>query len=93
LESPGFGLLFRRAPLDLKYCNCAPTKLLHRPTVNNVKARLEVHLLDFDGECYGRQVTVWFLQKIRDEQKFDSKEQLKQQIAQDIAQAKQWLTQ
>jgi riboflavin kinase/FMN adenylyltransferase len=65
----------------------------NRPTVNNVKARLEVHLLDFDGECYGRQVTVWFLQKIRDEQKFDSKEQLKQQIAQDIAQAKQWLTQ
>jgi riboflavin kinase/FMN adenylyltransferase len=61
----------------------------NRPTVNKVEARLEVHLLDFNGECYGKQVTVWFLQKLRNEQKFESKEQLKHQIAQDITQAKQ----
>ncbi len=64
----------------------------NRPTVNQVKARLEVHLLDFQGECYGKQVTVLFLQKIRDEKKFKSFEQLKEQIAQDIITAKQMIT-
>lgn len=64
----------------------------NRPTVNEVKARLEVHLLDFNGDCYGKQVTVSFLQKIRNEQKFDSVEQLKEQIALDIATAKQMIT-
>ncbi len=64
----------------------------NRPTVNEVKARLEVHLLDFNGDCYGKQVTVSFLQKIRNEQKFESVEQLKEQIALDIATAKQMIT-
>lgn len=64
----------------------------NRPTVNEVKARLEVHLLDFNGDCYGKQVTVSFLQKIRNEQKFESVEQLKEQIALDITTAKQMIT-
>jgi len=46
---------------------------------------LEVHLLDFDGDIYGRHVDVNFLHKLRDEAKFDSLDALKQQIARDVA--------
>lgn len=57
-----------------------------RPTVDDsVKAILEVHLLNFDQNIYGNNIEVIFRKKIRDEQKFDSIETLKQQIHKDIA--------
>lgn len=56
-----------------------------RPTVSkSKKAVLEVHILNFDKEIYGEQLKVTFLKKIRDEKKFDSLEELKLQIQQDI---------
>lgn len=56
-----------------------------RPTVNDsIKALLEVHLLDFQGDLYGKRITVRFRKKIRDEQKFLSLELLKQQIHRDV---------
>jgi riboflavin kinase/FMN adenylyltransferase len=62
-----------------------------RPTVNSSgKATLEVHLLDFDAEIYGRLVRVDFLRKIRDEEKYADLDALKAQIARDIAVAKQF---
>lgn len=63
-----------------------------RPAVDNRDLPvLEVHLLDFDENLYGRRLCVKFLQKVRAEQKFDSKEQLGQQIARDIEWARHWL--
>jgi riboflavin kinase/FMN adenylyltransferase len=57
-----------------------------RPTVGEgFRANLEVHLLDFDAQLYGKTITVSFREKIRDEVKFDSLDELKQQIHQDIA--------
>ena len=56
-----------------------------RPTVNDsVKARLEVHLLDFNENIYGKNIQVIFRKKIRDETKFESIDALKQQIQRDI---------
>ncbi|HQN64117.1 MAG TPA: bifunctional riboflavin kinase/FAD synthetase [Methylophilus sp.] len=56
-----------------------------RPTVEGIpKLLLEVHVLDFNGDLYGQHVHVEFLQKIRDEQKFESLDALKAQIAKDI---------
>lgn len=46
---------------------------------------LEVHLFDFIGNLYGTEITVTFLYKIRDEQKFLDLEALKQQLHQDKA--------
>ena len=46
---------------------------------------LEVHLLDFDQDIYGKYVQVNFLRKLRDEQRFGSLEELKHRIRQDIA--------
>ena len=56
-----------------------------RPTVShNEKCELEVHILDFDKEIYGEKIKVRFLKKIRDEQRFDSLDELKEQIKLDI---------
>lgn len=61
-----------------------------RPTVNGVKSLLEVHLFNFSQDIYGSFVEVEFLQKIRDEKKFDSLAALQQQIIQDVAMAKNY---
>ncbi len=54
-----------------------------RPTVGGLKTLLEVHLFDFDRDIYGRRICVEFIDKIRDERKFDSFDQLKTQILAD----------
>jgi riboflavin kinase/FMN adenylyltransferase len=60
-----------------------------RPTVDgNSRVILEAHLFDFNREIYGRYVEVHFKQKIRDEIRFQSLEQLKAQIVKDVAETK-----
>ena len=60
-----------------------------RPTVDGgSKVILETYLFDFDKEIYGRYVEVHFKQKIRDEMRFQSLEQLKAQIEKDVAETK-----
>lgn len=61
----------------------------NRPTLQgDDRFVLEVHLFDFDREVYGKQVTVLFLERIRDERKFESFEALRQQILRDADQAR-----
>jgi len=63
-----------------------------RPTVDGGKrVILETHLFDFNEEIYGQYVEVHFKQKIRDEKRFDSFDELKQQIQKDSVIAKQIL--
>ena len=62
-----------------------------RPTVEGTRTLLEVHLLDFDGDIYGRQVSVEFLHRLRDERRFASFDELKARIDQDIGEARTWL--
>lgn len=65
-----------------------------RPTIEGVpKLLLEVHVFDFNGDLYGQHVHVEFLQKIREEQKFDSLDALKAQIARDIEVARNFFKQ
>ncbi|MCU1718161.1 bifunctional riboflavin kinase/FAD synthetase [Pseudomonas sp. 5P_3.1_Bac2] len=60
-----------------------------RPSVaGDGSAHLEVHLLDFAGDLYGRRLPVTFHRKLRDEQRFASLEALKAAIAADIAAAR-----
>ncbi len=64
----------------------------NRPTLEgDDRFLLEVHLFDFDREVYGEQVTVHFIERIRDEKKFDSFDQLREQIAQDAQRARELL--
>lgn len=63
----------------------------YRPTVEKQgEAMLEVHLLDFEQNIYGADMSVTFCHRIRSEQKFDSLEQLQTQIANDIQAARAW---
>ncbi|MDO9441161.1 MAG: bifunctional riboflavin kinase/FAD synthetase [Beijerinckiaceae bacterium] len=59
-----------------------------RPTVDNGVALLEVYLLDFSGDLYGRQVEVAFVGWIRPEVKFDGLEALVAQIHDDVEKAR-----
>jgi len=62
-----------------------------RPTFGGQpRSVLEVHLLDFDGDLYGRHILVEFHTRLRDERRFDSPEALRQQIAKDVAEARAW---
>jgi len=62
-----------------------------RPTVNPVATPLlEVHLLERGGDLYGRHLRVRFLRKLRDEAKFDGLAALREAIAQDAEQARQY---
>jgi riboflavin kinase/FMN adenylyltransferase len=57
-----------------------------RPTVTaGRQLRVEAHLLDFDGDLYGRELEVEIGEKLRDEKKFGSPLELKEQITRDVA--------
>lgn len=55
----------------------------NRPTVDGTQHRVEVFILDFDGDLYDKMLTVKLLTRIRDEQKFENKEALVTQIRND----------
>jgi riboflavin kinase / FMN adenylyltransferase len=54
-----------------------------RPTVDGVNTTVEVHLLDWEGNLYGQQLTVYLYQFLRSEQKFPSLAALTNQIQAD----------
>ena len=59
-----------------------------RPSIKGEKKlQLEVHLLNFSSDLYGQHVSVIFLKKLRDEKKFKSLDELKEQIKLDVIKA------
>ena len=65
-----------------------------RPTFESqpVSARVEAHLLNFEQEVYGEKIQLAFIDRLRDEQRFDSIQSLVEQIQIDIHCAKSLLT-
>jgi riboflavin kinase/FMN adenylyltransferase len=62
-----------------------------RPTIGDLsKAILEVHLLNFNKNIYGRNLRVVFRKKLRNEVKFDGLDALKAQIGRDVEQARHY---
>lgn len=61
-----------------------------RPSVGGTRLLLEVHLLDFHGDLYGRHLQVEFLKRLRGEEYFDSLEALTVQIARDADAARDY---
>jgi len=59
-----------------------------RPTFDLVKPLLEVHLFDFDRDIYGEYIHVDFIGHIRDEEKYDSVDELVAQMNKDVENAK-----
>ncbi len=72
-------------------------KILHgvanvgnRPTVGGTRSLLEIHLFNFSDDIYGQNIQIEFCHKLRDEKRFDSFDELKNQIWHDADQAKQF---
>ncbi len=61
-----------------------------RPTIGGDSFLLEVHLLDFDGDLYGRHLEVHFRHHLRGERKFESLDALVAQIHRDVAAAREF---
>lgn len=59
-----------------------------RPTVGGTRPLLEVHLFDFDRDIYGAHLSVRFVHKLRNEQRFPNFDALKAQIAADAVAAR-----
>ena len=62
-----------------------------RPTFEGKGQRFEAHLLDYDGDLYGKRLSVSLVSRLRDERKFDGVEELATQISEDIVEARRRL--
>jgi len=54
-----------------------------KPTINNLARTLEVHLLEFDEDIYGKRIIIQFVKRIRDEIAFQNLSELKKQLEKD----------
>lgn len=60
------------------------TNIGYNPTVNGKALSIETNIIDFDEEIYGEIIKVEFLDRIRDEKKFNSLDELKSQLRKDV---------
>lgn len=83
---PGYGVYAVQAKVQNKTYR-GMLNIGSRPTVNrNADHRsIEVHLFDFDSDIYGKHLELIFFRKLREEQKFESLDALKEQLARDKA--------
>lgn len=63
-----------------------------QPTFGGTRRLVESYLLDWEGDLYGRELTVHFLHRLRPEMKFDGVAALVAQIQEDVVQARVWLS-
>jgi len=80
---PGNGIYATIAQVDGKQFPSA-TNIGIRPTFGEGEKTVETHLLNYKGDLYGKDMRLEFVQKLRDEQRFPSSEELKVQIEKDI---------
>lgn len=80
---PGKGVYAARADVNGKNYHCV-VNIGSKPTFHNeYPISIEAHLMDFRGDIYGHQICLSFIEKLRDEQRFGSLEELIAQISQD----------
>lgn len=84
---PKYGVYACKAIVDGKEYP-AVTNIGTRPTVNGDHVSVEAHLLDFEGDLYGKCLCLHFYEFLRPEQKFDSLEELQAEIWKNAAQTR-----
>ena len=87
---PGDGIYATWAIIDGKRHQAA-TSIGVRPTFELSQRLVEVYVMDFDGDLYGKTVGVEFVKKVRDQEKFDGLDALIKQINQDVDDCRQVL--
>jgi riboflavin kinase/FMN adenylyltransferase len=78
-----------RVPGDGRYDAC--TNIGVAPTFDRRERRVEAHLLDYEGDLYGKVVDVTFVERLRAEKRFSGIDELRAQIERDIAEARRVL--
>lgn len=82
--TPGVGVYGGRALVDGTVHDAA-INIGPNPTFENTsETKIEVHLLDYTGDLYGRELLVDFVSHVRDIARFDSAEQLSEQLTRDV---------
>ena len=87
---PKDGVYASRTYIDGE-CFDSVTNIGRNPTFDLNKTTVETHILGFDGEVYGKKLEIEFVEFLRGEIKFSSKEELSVQIAHDVKTAAQIL--
>ena len=81
--TPGQGVYVVNADIEGRWkkavCNVGV-----RPTLGGQSQSVEVHILDYDQDLYGKNLKIQFLTKIREEKKFQNFDMLKGQIEKDV---------
>jgi riboflavin kinase/FMN adenylyltransferase len=90
---PARGVYITRTQLDgdpRRYRSV--TNIGVRPTFNGSALNVETHLLDFQGQAAPKRIAVYFWKRLREEKKFSGPEELRAQIARDIAAANRFFS-
>ncbi len=87
---PGNGIYAAMAMVDGSALPAA-VSIGVRPTFEDGERVVEVHILDFGGDLYGSELAVEFVERLRDELRFDSVEELVAQMREDVDQSRQVL--
>ncbi|MDD7305821.1 MAG: bifunctional riboflavin kinase/FAD synthetase [Peptoniphilaceae bacterium] len=80
--SPKFGVYFSKVYLD-NNTYFALTDVGTNPTFENEKIKIETYILDFSEDVYGKEMTIEYLEYLRPDYKFDSKDGLIEQMNED----------
>lgn len=88
---PRLGVYATWARLQNGQVCASVTNIGLRPTFNGEGTRIEVHLLDYEGDLYGQPVEVEFVTHLREEKRFSGVEELRAQIDADIESAREHL--
>ena len=91
LVCPAFGVYACKVWVDGKWYT-AVANIGTRPTVDGKGVTVEPWILDFDGDLYGKEITLEFHKFLRPEQKFENLEELKAQIQKDAEKTSQLLS-
>jgi riboflavin kinase/FMN adenylyltransferase len=87
---PHTGIYITKTLIDGMLHNSV-TNVGYNPTFEKLeKASVETHILDFNDDIYDRNIEVFFIAKIREEKKFNSKEELMVQIDRDVLKAREF---
>jgi phosphoribosyl 1,2-cyclic phosphate phosphodiesterase len=90
---PARGVYITRTFLDGEKCSHrSVTNIGVRPTFNGSSLGVETHLLDFQPEAAPKRIEVRFWKRLREEKKFSGPEELRAQIARDIARANKFFS-
>jgi len=85
---PGNGIYATIAQIDVAQPHGkrfpSVTNIGIRPTFGEGEKTVETHLIQYKGDLYGKEISVEFVQKLRDEHRFPSSEELRIQIGKDI---------